>query len=136
MADEESFYRWFQFESIKKLSNYDNDESTMKVYIKQYIYGFTLLENNLDNFTNKCNQSKCSHICIPIGSSYRCVCPSNYELQDQVNCIIKSDFQLDHLENSSMKDDIAYLKFLSYMVILNSVFNIILFTAISCSIIM
>ena len=35
---------------------------------------------------NYCLSSNCSHICIPIGQTYRCVCPESYALIDRTHC--------------------------------------------------
>ena len=42
----------------------------------------------MPEFENRCLLSECSHICIPIGQSHRCVCPHSYTLVNETNCEI------------------------------------------------
>jgi len=53
------------------------------------IGSFKIIDSSLQpNSTNRCINSNCSHLCIPIGfNQYRCVCPQFKPQNDSIICI-------------------------------------------------
>ena len=78
----------FQTKSWNKLNQIlDSEFFTINAtIIQRQEFTSVFVFDVLPEFENRCENSKCSHICIPIGQSHRCVCPDLFSLLNETHC--------------------------------------------------
>ena len=116
VAKAEILYKTYSFEKIQRIlpqikeqEFYEINSNIIKRQEFKALYVYPP-ESGL-NFTNKCESNVCSHLCLPIGSSYRCVCPSDYVLVNESQCLTEEELKitneisnkLDHLYNIDLE---------------------------------
>ena len=83
----------FDFSDLKsKIQVFSSNKYTLK---GGYFLSMILLKHH-HKYPNRCMQAYCSHLCLPIGQTFRCVCPKGYHLSDNTKCIITSNVSTDN----------------------------------------
>ena len=85
----------FQTKSWNKLNQIlDSEFFTINAtIIQRQEFTSVFVFDVLPEFENRCLHSECSHICIPIGQSHRCVCPNHLNLVNETYCQLNDNHQ-------------------------------------------
>ena len=90
------------------------------------IYGFKLgNRRSFLNEKNNCHNSNCSHLCLPTGHAFRCVCPIGYKLRDNNICkIIFKEKSYQKIKRRSNKYPIINSLFIALLFVLILLFYV------------
>ena len=94
IAKAEIVYKTYVFDKYQKklpqILDQDFYEIDSKV-LKRREFNAFFIKQKPQNFTNKCESNVCSHLCLPISSSYRCICPSGYNSVNESQCLAEKE---------------------------------------------